>query len=37
MTYPVRNVFKSRMFTICPDFVPDILKPFIIFAPIPMN
>ena len=32
-----QQMFKSRMFTICPDFVPDILKPFIIFAPIPIN
>jgi hypothetical protein len=30
-------MFESREFTINPHFIPNDLKPFIIFAPIPTN
>jgi len=30
-------MFESIEFTINPHFIPNDLKPFVIFAPIPMN
>lgn len=35
--YPIQTMFESREFTIYPHFMLSDLKPFIIFAPIPMN
>ena len=35
--YPIQTMFKGIEFTINPHFIPNDLKPFIIFAPIPMN
>ena len=35
--YPIQTMFEGREVTINPHFIPDDLKPFIIFAPIPMN
>ena len=35
--YPVQTMFESMEVTINPHFIPNDLKPFIIFAPIPMN
>ena len=35
--YPIQTMFEGIEFTINPHFMPNDLKPFIIFAPIPMN
>ena len=35
--YPIQTMFEGIEFTIYPHFIPNDLKPFIIFAPIPMN
>ena len=35
--YLVQNMFEGRISTIYPHFIPNDLKPFIIFAPIPTN
>ena len=35
--YLIQTMFESREFTIYPHFMLSDLKPFIIFAPIPMN
>jgi hypothetical protein len=35
--YPVQTMFESMEVTINPHFMLSDLKPFIIFAPIPMN
>lgn len=35
--YPIQSMFESREFTINSHFIPNDLKPFIIFAPIPIN
>ena len=35
--YPIQTMFEGIEFTINPHFIPNDLKPFIIFAPIPMN
>jgi hypothetical protein len=35
--YPVLTMFESTIVTIYPHFIPNDLKPFVIFAPIPMN
>ena len=35
--YPIQGMFENRRFTISPYFMLNDLKPFIIFAPIPMN
>ena len=35
--YLIQTMFESREFTINPHFIPNDLKPFVIFAPIPMN
>ena len=35
--YPVQTMFESTIVTIYPHFISNDLKPFIIFAPIPMN
>ena len=35
--YPIQTMFESIEFTINPHFIPNDLKPFVIFAPIPMN
>ncbi len=37
LKYPIQSMFESREFTINSHFIPNDLKPFIIFAPIPMN
>jgi hypothetical protein len=35
--YPIQGMFENRRFTISPYSMLNDLKPFIIFAPIPMN
>ena len=35
--YLMQTMFEGIEFTINPHFIPNDLKPFIIFAPIPMN
>lgn len=35
--YPIQTMFEGRIFTIYPHFIPNDLKPFIIFAPIPIT
>ena len=35
--YPIQTMFESRRFTISLHFIPNDLKPFAIFAPIPIN
>ena len=35
--YLIQTMFESRRFTISPHSMLSDLKPFIIFAPIPMN
>ena len=35
--YLMQTMFESREFTINSHFIPNDLKPFAIFAPIPMN
>jgi len=35
--YLIQTMFEGIEFTINPHFIPNDLKPFIIFAPIPMN
>lgn len=35
--YPIQTMFEGIEFTINPHFIPDDLKPFIIFAPISIN
>ena len=35
--FPIQNMFEGRISTIYPHFIPNDLKPFAIFAPIPMN
>ena len=35
--YPIQTMFEGIEFTINPHFIPNDLKPFIIFASIPMN
>jgi len=35
--FPIQNMFEGRIFTIYPHFITNDLKPFVIFAPIPMN
>ena len=35
--YLIQTMFESREFTINPHFIPNDLKPFTIFAPIPTN
>ena len=35
--FPIQNMFEGRKATIYPHFIPNDLKPFVIFAPIPMN
>ena len=35
--YPMQTMFEGIEFTINPHFIPNDLKPFIIFASIPMN
>lgn len=35
--YPIQTMFEGIEFTINPHFIPNDLKPFSIFAPIPMN
>lgn len=37
LKYPIQNMFESMEFTINSHFIPNDLKPFAIFAPIPMN
>ena len=35
--YPIQTMFEGIEFTINPHLIPNDLKPFIIFAPIPLN
>lgn len=35
--YLIQTMFEGIEFTINPHFIPNDLKPFIIFAPIPTN
>ena len=35
--YPIQTMFESIEFTINPHFIPNDLKPFVTFAPIPTN
>ena len=35
--YLMQTMFNGTIITICPHFMLSDLKPFIIFAPIPMN
>lgn len=35
--YPIQTMFEGRIFTIYPHFIPNDLKPFVIFAPIPIT
>ena len=35
--YLIQTMFEGIEFTINPHFIPNDLKPFVIFAPIPMN
>lgn len=37
LKYLMQTMFEGIEFTIYPHFIPNDLKPFIIFAPIPMN
>ena len=37
LKYLIQTMFEGIEFTINPHFIPNDLKPFIIFAPIPIN
>ena len=37
LKYSINSLFSNTIITINPHFIPNDLKPFIIFAPIPMN
>ena len=37
LKYFIQTMFEGIEFTINPHFIPNDLKPFVIFAPIPMN
>lgn len=37
LKYPINTLFSNTIITIYPHFMPNDLKPFINFAPIPTN